>query len=72
MTARPARLFAATCLVVTALLSGALAQLPIGGAPAIGTYGLIAAIMIGIATLAAASPALRAATVDPSIALRQE
>jgi predicted permease len=63
---------AASGAVVTALLSGVLAQLPIGGAPAIGTYVAIAAIMIGIATLAAASPALRAATVDPAVALRQE
>ena len=63
---------AATGVVTTALLSGILRDLPIGGAPAAGTYATIAAIVIAIAMLAAASPALRAARVDPALALRHD
>ena len=36
------------------------------------TYGVVAAVMIGIALLASLAPAYRAARVDPAVTLRDE
>jgi len=56
----------------TVLLSGVLEQLPIGGAPDAASYTAIAGMIVTIAVVAAAAPALRAATVNPAVALRRD
>jgi putative ABC transport system permease protein len=59
-------------IAVTLALSRVFASLPIGGAPDGVSYGIIAAILLGIALFASAQPAIRAARVDPATALRHE
>jgi ABC-type lipoprotein release transport system permease subunit len=49
-----------------------LTALPIGGTPDALLYGGVAATLFGIAVIASAVPALRAAAVDPATALRHE
>jgi predicted permease len=62
----------ATGTAATALLSGVLRQSPNGGAPGVTSYVAVGGIVIATAVLAAASPALRAATVNPATALRND
>jgi predicted permease len=59
-------------IAVTLALSRVFASLPIGGAPDAVSYGIIAAILLGIALFASAQPAICAARVDPATALRHE
>jgi putative ABC transport system permease protein len=56
----------------TYVLASTLRSLPIGGGPDAVTYAGISAVLVTIALLASAVPALRAAAVDPVTALRHE
>jgi ABC-type antimicrobial peptide transport system permease subunit len=56
----------------TYLLRSTLRSLPIGAGPDAATYAVIATVLLAIAVLACAVPALRAAAVDPVTALRHE
>lgn len=56
----------------TVVLSGVLRRLPIGGAPDTTTYLTIGAILVTIALVASAAPALRAAAIDPARSLRHD
>ena len=67
MTSRPAGVMAAVLLsrVMSTLLYGVSATDPV-------TYLAVAAALVGVAAVASLIPALRAAGVDPSRALRAE
>jgi ABC-type antimicrobial peptide transport system permease subunit len=58
--------------IATLALSGLLRQLPIGGSPDAITYGVIGMVLVAIALLASAAPAIRTAMIDPATALRHE